>query len=138
MNIIGIDCAAQHKNIGLVKAEHTNSGLHLVEDKVSLSDMKPILSEWVKGGTCLLCIDAPLGWPEPMVTLLGQHLAGEKLHDDGNNFFRRETDRFIKRVYNKNPLDIGADRIARVALSALSALSIIHALRLTAGALPLT
>jgi hypothetical protein len=134
MNIIGVDCAAQHKNIGLVKAKFTNDNLHIVDAKVGLSDTRPILSEWAKEGPCLLCIDAPLGWPKPMVTLLGEHLAGEKLHDDGNAFFRRETDLFIKRVYNKNPLDIGADRIARVALSALS---IIHELRSSVGVLPL-
>ncbi len=134
MNIIGIDCAAQHKNIGLVIAEFVNGEIKIKDAKIGVSDVHPILSIWVNQGPCLLCIDAPLGWPKPMATLLGKHRAGEVLHDDGNTFFRRKTDLYIKQVFNKNPLDIGADRIARVALSALK---IINNLRRDASTLPL-
>ncbi|MDT0628080.1 DUF429 domain-containing protein [Alteromonas sp. W364] len=134
MNIIGLDCAAQNQNIGLVYANLVNGIINIKEVKVGLSDIIPILSTWVERGPCLLCIDAPLGWPMPMTTLLGSHSAGEMLHSDANTFFRRETDLCIKRVYNKNPLDIGADRIARVALSALN---IIDRLRQEVGHLPL-
>lgn len=134
MNIIGIDCAAQHKNIGMVNAEFVNGVIKIKDAKVGLKDVHPILSAWVKQGPCLLCMDAPLGWPKPMATLLCNHSAGEMLHDDGNTFFRRETDLNIKRVFNKNPLDIGADRIARVALSALK---IIAKLRQNVSPLPL-
>lgn len=39
-----------------------------------------------------------------------------------NQLFRRETDRFVQRTFGKTPLDVGADRIARTALSALQLL----------------
>lgn len=134
MNIIGLDCAAQHNKIGLVKAEFVEDKLTIKDAKVGLTDIHPALIEWIADGPCLLCIDAPLGWPKPMVDLLGGHTASQALYNDGNAFFRRETDLHIKRVYNKNPLDIGADRIARVALSALK---IIDKLRQSKVKLPL-
>jgi hypothetical protein len=134
MNIIGLDCAANHKNIGLVKAQFENGNVKVTDAKVGLKDIQPLLSSWVQQGPCILCVDAPLGWPKPMATLLNNHSAGEALHDNGNTFFRRETDLSIKRIYNKNPLDVGADRIARVALSALM---IIAKLRQNVGPLPL-
>lgn len=134
MKIIGIDCAAQHKNIGLVKAELTTDKLNIIEAKIGLKDVYPVLTSWLSKGPYLLCMDAPLGWPQPMRSTLGKHMAGDALHDDGNTFFRRETDRYIKYMFNKNPLDVGADRIARVALTALN---IIGSLRKTGIALPL-
>lgn len=134
MNIIGLDCAAKHQNIGLVKAEFDSGNVKVTDAKVGLKDIQSLLSNWVQQGPCILCVDAPLGWPKPMATLLSNHTAGEALHDDGNTFFRRETDLNIKRIFNKNPLDIGADRIARVGLSALM---IIANLRKNTGPLPI-
>jgi hypothetical protein len=45
-----------------------------------------------------------------MAILLNNHSAEEALHDNGNSFFRCETDLSIKRIYNKNPLDVDVDR----------------------------
>jgi len=47
------------------------------------------------------------------------HKAGELILQKPNQLFRRETDRFIKKIINKQPLDVGADRIARTAHAAL-------------------
>ncbi|MGH3056148.1 MAG: DUF429 domain-containing protein, partial [Gaiellaceae bacterium] len=55
-------------------------------------------------------------------TTLSKHRAGEELATDANTMFRRSTDRFIQQKVGKTPLDVGADRIARTAHSALSLL----------------
>jgi predicted nuclease with RNAse H fold len=70
----------------------------------------------------LLALDAPLGWPEPIGRILAAHTAGEPIGAAPNEFFRRETDRFIQRSLGKTPLDVGADRIARTAHAALELL----------------
>jgi len=70
-------------------------------------------------------LDAPLGWPQDFGSTLNDHVAGMSLQNKANQFFRRETDRFVQRTYGKVPLDIGADRIARTALSALKFLGIL-------------
>ena len=70
----------------------------------------------------LLAIDAPLGWPAALSVGLAKHLAGEEITTEPNSMFRRYTDRFIQERIGKTPLDVGADRIARTAHSALSLL----------------
>jgi hypothetical protein len=50
---------------------------------------------------------------------LASHAAGQPIVTEPNSFFRRETDRVIQERLGKTPLDIGADRIARTAHSAL-------------------
>ena len=64
-------------------------------------------------------MDAPLGWPTLLSRSLVKHRAGEKIAIAPNDMFRRETDRFIKEKLRKNPLDVGADKIARTAHAAL-------------------
>ena len=70
----------------------------------------------------LIAIDAPLGWPAALAAELSSHQAGEAFASDKNDMFRRFTDRYVKSLINKNPLEVGADKIARAAHSALSAL----------------
>ena len=70
----------------------------------------------------LLALDAPLGWPPALGGELGLHKAGNHLARPADELFRRETDRFVKRLTGKQPLDVGADRIARTAHSALNLL----------------
>jgi predicted RNase H-like nuclease len=122
--IIGVDCATDPKNVGLARgfwqrgqlqiAAVTNGQFHTPEE---------IISEWIdESNTCLLAIDAPLGWPQDFGYTLASHSAGMPLQEEPNQFFRRETDRFVQRTFGKVPLDVGADRIARTALSALQLL----------------
>jgi len=119
--IIGIDCATDPKNIGLACGlwqkgrlqitDVTNGQLHIPEE---------IVTEWISNSeNCLLAMDAPLGWPQEFGHTLAKHTAGMPLQAESNHFFRRETDRFVQRTFGKVPLDVGADRIARTALSAL-------------------
>jgi hypothetical protein len=75
----------------------------------------------------LLAIDAPLGWPQDLGAQIARHYAGKPLDVEANDFFRRQTDKFVKARIGQQPLDIGADRIARTALSALKLLGAVEA-----------
>jgi predicted RNase H-like nuclease len=120
--IIGIDCATNTKKVGLARG-------YLDGDQLSIDRLtKPgsgqsvcdVVSEWIDLNIpTLLAVDAPLGWPDSLGQNLHEHTAGEVISVDPNLMFRRETDRFIKREINKQPLDVGADRIARTAHAAL-------------------
>jgi len=54
---------------------------------------------------------------------LAAHQAGLPLAVSANELFRRATDRFVKAKLGKQSLDVGADRIARTAHSALRLLA---------------
>jgi hypothetical protein len=66
-----------------------------------------------------LALDSPLGWPDSLGRSLSTHLAGEFIDTPPDQLFRRQTDLFIKKKLGKQPLDVGADRIARTALASL-------------------
>lgn len=75
----------------------------------------------------LFALDAPLGWPQALGAELRDHQAGGRLNSCADRLFRRDTDSFIKCRVGKQPLDVGADRIARTAVSALCTLKDIGA-----------
>lgn len=125
VTIIGIDCATQAKNVGLALGTF-DKGIARIDDvilgvgNVSLAD---IIADWVIGTQkVLLALDAPLGWPVSLGRELQEHEAGNPIKTEPNQLFRRSTDQFIKRMIGKQPLDVGADRIARTAHSALTLL----------------
>jgi hypothetical protein len=70
----------------------------------------------------LVAIDAPLGWPASLARALHAHAAGAHLDSAAHDLFRRTTDRRVREVVGKQTLDVGADRIARTAKSALDIL----------------
>lgn len=120
--IIGVDCATQAKKVGLALAQHSESGCRLVEAKACPNITTPaeIIAEWIGDSSqALLSLDSPLGWPAPLGDVLSKHAAGVQITEPANNLFRRNTDRFVARLTGKTPLDVGADRIARTAHSAL-------------------
>jgi predicted nuclease with RNAse H fold len=89
----------------------------------SHADLIETLVEWVRSSErVVLSIDAPLGWPAGMRTALASHQAGAPIEGHAHSMFRRETDRFIRQQLGKQSLDVGADRIARTAFTALSML----------------
>ena len=125
--IIGVDCATDSKNVGLARGVWRERKLRVTGVTNGLLD-KPeeIVGEWIADAKkCLIALDAPLGWPQDFGHTLANHVAGTPLQNKANQFFRRETDRFVHRTYGKVPLDVGADRIARTALSALKFLGIL-------------
>lgn len=79
-----------------------------------------IIKSWIQEvDKVIFTIHAPLGWPENLGNSLYHHFAGQELSVESNLMFRRETDRFIKKALRKQPLDVGADHIARTAHAAL-------------------
>lgn len=144
VQIIGIDCAAQPADFGLARGRIRGRKLEIVrvckgEGSDNCFDkLVKQVQDWIEGqdadgpSPTLLALDAPLGWPIHMTRALHNHSAGTPLgrpsdtgHRDpnpGNRLFRRHTDRFIAEKFPGAPLDIGADRIARVARSALELL----------------
>lgn len=146
VQIIGIDCAAQPTGFGLARTRVHAGSLEVIEvTKGEGKDFHRIsekVRSWIAGDDAdppsrtLLALDAPLGWPIHLTRALHTHRAGgplthphetehEKESADpnpGNHLFRRHTDRFLADRFPGAPLDIGADRIARVARSALELL----------------
>ncbi|MCP4993084.1 MAG: DUF429 domain-containing protein [Gammaproteobacteria bacterium] len=130
--IIGIDCATDPKKVGLARGFVTASGIAV--DRVGKvqrgQSIDSLVCQWVgDSNKVLLAIDAPLGWPAPMGDSLANHKAGDAISTEPNLLFRRETDRFIKQTIGKQPLDVGADRIARTAHSALKLIGDISAMK---------
>jgi hypothetical protein len=54
---------------------------------------------------------------------LADHKAGFPIFAEFNKLFRRQTDRVVREALRKSPLEVGADRIARTAVAALSLLA---------------
>ena len=120
ITVIGIDCAAQPKNVGLALGSW-KLGRTTISETASARTWPEIVSiirAWVRRPT-LLALDAPLGWPASLGPALRGHAAGEAIESEANQLFRRETDDVVHAALQKRPLDVGADRIARTALAAL-------------------
>jgi len=133
ITIIGIDCAVQDKNVGLALASFDGREAHIDQVAVGLKEgaVVDIVADWISHHPpALLALDAPLGWPKGLRQGLRGHKAGKPIRLEPNDMFRRETDKEVKRRTNKQPLDVGADRIARTAHAALG---LLHKLRARTG-----
>lgn len=120
MQIIGVDCAAQYKNVGVAVAVDGDVQSVFVKEKAPIDR----IVEWVNpSNPILVTIDAPLGWPAPMKSELIDHRPGDPIDTEPNALFRRRTDLFVHEALGITPLDVGADRIARTAHSALQIIS---------------
>lgn len=122
--VIGVDAAVDPRNrgaaLGHYQLPHGSVEEVLAPDPLSLAER---FAKVPPSCRMLLCIDAPLGWPETLAVSLNTHVAGAPLAGEPNKLFRRETDRWIKDKIDHQPLDVGADRIARTAHSALRLLA---------------
>ncbi len=126
---IGIDCATNHKLIGLAMGYFSGNKAKIKKVTVGGNENSVIevIAGWItEKQPTLLGLDAPLGWPANLSKSLLNHQAGEPIYADPNEIFRRLTDRIVKQQIGKQPLDGGADRIARTAHSAVN---LIHELR---------
>jgi predicted RNase H-like nuclease len=131
MTIIGIDCATIAAKTGLALSEF-NGGIlsikdcRIAETKIPIADQ---IYNWIASADrVLLAMDSPLGWPHPMGRALIKHKAGAPIAFGANDLFRRYTDEVVRKALGKLPLEVGADRIARTAVAALSLLADLGAL----------
>jgi predicted nuclease with RNAse H fold len=125
IRVIGVDCATEPQNVGISIGCYRNGKIELHESMLGnkcKSVAETIYSNIGNFSKVLIAIDAPLGWPENLGYCISKHLAGSALNIDSNLLFRRETDRFVKKITGKQSLDVGADRIARTAHAAMSIL----------------
>jgi len=121
IRVIGVDCATQPRNVGLALCTFTRGGPRVEEVAIGKSwpSIDDQVGQWLSA-TTLIALDAPLGWPVPLSEALVDHQAGEELLNNANRLFRRRTDDVVAEALGKRPLDVGADRIARTAHTALS------------------
>ncbi len=122
VTIIGIDHATDPKNVGLALGSwhnHKTDILAIAKGNRGKSIAETIAS-WIRPDQpTLISIDAPLGWPDRLGCTLASHMAGKLIATDPNKLFRRATDCMVRKKLGRQPLDVGADRIARTAHSAL-------------------
>jgi len=133
IEIIGIDCATNHKKVGFALGNFSGRTAKIKKVTVGSNENSiiEVISGWMnENRPIILALDAPLGWPANLSKYLINHQAADPIYADPNLIFRRLTDRIVKREVGKQPLDVGADRIAR---SAYSALNLIHELRNKTG-----
>jgi hypothetical protein len=120
--LLGVDCSTNPAKTGLAVGHLRGEAVCIDQSTTGASWRSPasIVLEWLDGhDDVLLALDSPLGWPQKLGPSLATHKAGEPLEVDPNVLFRRAADREIKRRLGKQPLDVGADRIARTAVAAL-------------------
>lgn len=124
VRIIGVDCATDPKKVGLALGVITEDGaaLRAVTIGTTWASIDERIASWVTPRT-LLALDAPLGWPAHLGPALYEHQAGDGFDHPPNTVFRRATDDAIAQRLGKRPLDVGADRIARTAHTALALLT---------------
>ena len=117
--LIGIDAATKPRNIGLARG-HVDAAKIVVEEVRLGSEIESIpetIGSWINEPT-VIAIDAPLGWPAPMCAL-SDHQAGGKIEIQSDGLFSRLTDHTVHEAIGKKPLEVGANLIARAAVSAL-------------------
>ena len=137
VTIIGIDCATKLENVGVAVGSY---GGGVCVEKPFLGNDTEVRKKKFKKHVCLrdlveylvnkiqrrhrvlLALDAPLGWPDGMRTELAAHAAGRPLAIGRQRMFSRVTDRFVCFRTEKDPLDVGADKIAKTAHWALDLL----------------
>jgi len=112
-SIIGIDCSTNPKKLGLCRGTASANGLIVEEVVTGAVDPIDVVYSWITDSPSILALDAPLGWPVDLGKNLNMHYAGQTIPLEGNQLFRRATDRFIKNQLGKQPLDVGADRITQ-------------------------
>lgn len=124
MLIVGVDCASDARKVGLALAQLVTDSSVVVQDcafGLAYPALRAQLGTWLRGESpALLAIDAPLGWPDDLRSGLASHIAGERLPGHPDSLFLRRTDHAIWRRLGKRPLEVGADRIARTARTALA------------------
>lgn len=141
VRIIGIDCAADPKNIAVASAVQVGTRLTVDDlffgkgkrndrnrterlDRLAINIAEKTSSE----APTLLAFDAPLGWPVVMRQALAEGFAGSAadIPDDAGEMFRRRTDRFVTCKTGKTPQSVGASWVASLTHTALRLIRMIE------------
>lgn len=136
MLLVGLDAGSQPENFGYAIGTLNQGKIDLTDFGVLKSKHQPdalksiIAPALMRAEQALVAIDAPLGWPSAMAGSLADHRAGEAIVAEKSTVFSRETDRIVAAKIGKRPLEVGADKIARAAHSALEVLARLRALTL--------
>ncbi|MFY8136293.1 MAG: DUF429 domain-containing protein [Aquimonas sp.] len=120
LTLIGIDAAAQRTKTGYAIASWEGSSALIQRSGVMdhRGAAMAVLVDALRAGTCLIAIDAPLGWPMGLREALADHLAGQALSRLPDSMFSRASDRRLRELGHR-PLEVGAALIARAAHGAL-------------------
>lgn len=124
--LLGIDCATDPRKTGLALGELHDEVVHILRCATGTIHESPaiIAVNWLSHyDDALLALDAPLGWPQALGACLSDHRAGLPVQAEANHLFRRATDVAIKERLGKQPLEVGANLIARTAVAALTLLN---------------
>ena len=137
--IVGLDAASDRRRFGWAVAQRSRSGSRLLTQGLLGTPgtpwPAPLRDALSDPGGALLAVDAPLGWPWRMGATIAAHRAGEPVAVAKNDLFRRVTDDVVRTTLRKQPLEVGADLIARAAMEALAVLDALR--REVAKPLPL-
>jgi predicted nuclease with RNAse H fold len=126
--VIGLDAASSWSKFGYAVGRYDGcrvllSEAGLIGEGAGANSLDNVIAPRLREAeTALVAVDAPLGWPAPMAEELRDHRAGQPFAVGKDAMFQRATDRFVHRTIGKKPLEIGADKIARAAHSALATL----------------
>ena len=123
--LLGIDCATQPAKTGIALGV-VDEGRVCIRQCAVASRTRSAASmavEWLAhADQVVIALDAPLGWPRPLAASLIGHRAGQGLPTEAQVLFARATDRAIRERLGKQPLEVGANLIARTAVAALALL----------------
>lgn len=134
MLVIGFDAASDWSKFGYAIGRCSENGIcvqrsGVLGNKAKSSILETLFKPMIeREDDVLIAVDAPLGWPAPLASMLETHHAGDPVSPEKNELFHRRTDQFIENRFRKRPLEVGADRIARAAHSALTVLSMLRKL----------
>ncbi len=123
--LLGIDCATVPRKTGLVLGELRGEVVHILRCAIGTKREPPaiIAADWLyQYDEAIIALDAPLGWPRALGAHLSTHRAGLPIQAEADKLFRRATDMAIKHRLGKQPLEVGANLIARTAVAALTLL----------------
>jgi predicted nuclease with RNAse H fold len=129
MLLIGLDAASDRRGFGYAIGSFECEAIAIDRSGVLVSrsddGMAQISDALRRTRAGLIAIDAPLGWPSNLADSLVAHRAGERVMSAKHDMFRRATDRRLREAVHggHQPLEVGADRIARATHEALTVLA---------------
>lgn len=129
MLIVGVDCSTDNSNNGIATLDTKKMIMKLINQKNGMNTVDLIyeeISNFIGQDSddrkVLICLDAPLGWPEKFGATLSSHDAGEYIPVDKSTFFSRYTDEFCSsqlKLDRNTVLDVAADKIAKTSYTVL-------------------